>query len=721
MRYSTSARRASPQSVLDIFSPPTAQPPQQAPVQEKAVSQIVKEPPPSPVSTTAPLFVVKDPVQAAITGSATVVQEPAHPPQSYSSYVGGDAVTQESSSTPTTTTTSSSSSSTTDTQLKSLEESYSLESSKASEPAVQEKAVVFGAERIAAERAAQAAEIEKMVQEARAREESRAASTSDMELTVSLARSIDKATAAEWDALANSGGEVNPFLSWAFLHALETSGSVSTGTGWMPQHLLARDGKGNLVGACPLYLKSHSYGEYVFDNSWASASARMGIDYYPKLQSCVPFTPVTGQRILVQEGPLKSAIVETMASAMVQITAQLQVSGLHMTFNTAEESATLARMGFMQRTGIQFHWENRGYKTFEDFLADLKQSKRKCIRQERKSMEKQGLSIRRLRGGAIDRATWDLFYDFYNDTVDKKWGTAYLSREFFHKIGATMPQQVLLVIAEERGVVVAAALNLVGSHAIYGRNWGCAPGREFKNLHFELCYYQAIEEAIVCGLSRVEAGAQGEHKMQRGYLPSFTHSVHYLTDPQLRGAVSSFLERERQQIEYSWQALSVESSPFKAETTYAAMVSKMVEYEDMRQSSIPKGRGKGGGGAPERPSEPGASSSRSSSSSSSRSSSSSSSSSSSPPEAESSTSSGEYTDDDSHPSSSSGDDSYDASAGYENSEDGGEVSTPGGAAGTGAAGTRSSRGGATEQQAGSPGGAAAVESGAEVAPRKEAE
>ncbi|WIA34378.1 hypothetical protein OEZ86_012714 [Tetradesmus obliquus] len=407
-----------------------------------------------------------------------------------------------------------------------------------------------------------------------------------LQLKVQVLRSIDQVTAGEWDALVAAQAEVNPFLKWAFLHALEASKSAVPEEGWGPQHVTVRDAaSGVLLGACPLYLKGHSYGEYVFDSSWANYSHMMGKRYYPKLQACVPFTPVTGNRLLVQPGQLAATVLKALAQTLLTITDEMGVSSLHVTFPTGEEWAALGALGFQQRRGIQYHWENRGYSSFEDFLADLKQSKRKSIRQERKSIAKQGLTVRRLPGSEVTAGQWDTFHSFYQATVDKKWGSAYLTREFWHMLGSELGSEVMLVVAEQQGDTVAAALNLVGSHCVYGRNWGSVGGREFKNLHFEVCYYQAIEEAIARGLPRVEAGAQGEHKLQRGYLPNFTYSAHYMTDPTTRAAVAKFLDREEQQLAYTWQALTLEGSPFKQDKTVEYLVDKMSSYSSLSSLS----------------------------------------------------------------------------------------------------------------------------------------
>jgi len=381
-------------------------------------------------------------------------------------------------------------------------------------------------------------------------------------MSISVVDSIASVSKEEWDACAMGSGEYNPFLSHAFLQILEESGSACREEGWAPQHVLARDDSGALMGCVPMYLKGHSYGEYVFDNSWAQAYQNTGNQYYPKLQSCVPFTPVTGSRLLIADGPYRGEIRSALASALTQVADAVGVSSLHVTFNTEEEWEEMRERGFLARTGVQFHWENHDYKSFDDFLMELKQSKRKNIRQERKKVAAAGIVVKKLRGAEIERRHWDAFYGFYLDTTSRKWGQAYLTEEFFTLLGERMAEDVLLVVAEEAetGAVVAGALNLIGSAALYGRNWGCE--KRYKNLHFELCYYAAIEAAIEWGLPRVEAGAQGEHKIQRGYLPSKTYSSHFIRNPGFAGAVDEFLEKEREGIDNAIDKL-MEQSPFK--------------------------------------------------------------------------------------------------------------------------------------------------------------
>jgi uncharacterized protein len=357
-------------------------------------------------------------------------------------------------------------------------------------------------------------------------------------LQVKLVQGIAQIEARTWDACA---GPDQPFLSHAFLSALEDSGSAGQRTGWLPLHLVAERG-GELIGCAPMYLKSHSYGEYVFDWGWANAYERAGGKYYPKLQVSVPFTPVPGPRLLVRLG-LGAWARATLAHGLVSAAEQLGVSSLHVTFCREDEWHELGRAGLLKRQGVQYHWHNRGYRTFDDFLGALKSSKRKTIRKERARVREQGLTIDVLTGAALTPDIWDAFYPFYRSSVDKRWGGAYLSKRFFQLLGATIPGQVVLMMARHEGRHVAGALNLMGADTLYGRVWGCR--RQFEFLHFEACYYQAIEFAIERGLARVEAGAQGPHKLQRGYEPVPTYSAHWIRDPGFRDAVERFLAQER--------------------------------------------------------------------------------------------------------------------------------------------------------------------------------
>jgi len=370
-------------------------------------------------------------------------------------------------------------------------------------------------------------------------------------IAVRVLRSIDEVSAADWDACA--GPEV-PFVRHAFLRALEDSGSVGAEAGWQPQHLVIPDSDGALLGAVPLYLKSHSYGEYVFDWGWAEAYERAGGRYYPKLQSSVPFTPVTGPRLMVRPGADGLAIRSALTAGLLELTRRFGVSSLHVTYSTRDEWQHLGAAGFLQRKGLQYHWENRGYGSFDDFLAALSSRKRKAIRKERRKVAESGLTLCTLTGSDISPRHWDAFYRFYIATSDRKWGHPYLNREFFRQLGETLAEQVVLVLAEDRGKPVAGALNLRGSDALYGRNWGALG--DYRFLHFEACYYRAIDFAIAEGLARVEAGAQGEHKIQRGYLPVETYSAHWIADPGFREAVENFLQRERHQVEHEIDALT---------------------------------------------------------------------------------------------------------------------------------------------------------------------
>ena len=377
--------------------------------------------------------------------------------------------------------------------------------------------------------------------------------------TIKVLGSIHEVAADAWNACA---GADDPFLNHGFLAALEDSGSVSAETGWIPQHLAALGEDGSVAACAPLYLKSHSYGEYVFDWSWADAYERAGGRYYPKLQAAVPFTPITGRRLLVRPNAPAGA-AEVLAAAMVRLAEQLKVSSLHVTFPTEPEWRTLGDHGWLMRTGYQFHWENRGYLTFDDFLADLSSRKRKAIRKERAAVRDQDVTVRTLTGDAIEERHWDAFYRFYRNTHGRKWGHAYLNRAFFSLLAGAMAERVVLVMAETSdGRPVGGALNILGRDTLYGRYWGCE--EHFRFLHFEACYYRAIDFAIEHGLARVEAGAQGEHKIQRGYLPRPTYSAHWIADPGFRRAVERFLQAERRAAAAEMRLLS-EESPFRKE------------------------------------------------------------------------------------------------------------------------------------------------------------
>ncbi len=379
----------------------------------------------------------------------------------------------------------------------------------------------------------------------------------DPAAAVTLLSSIHDVPADAWDACA---GQANPFVSHAFLSALEDSGAACAEAGWTPRHLVARGADGSVAGCVPLYVKAHSYGEYVFDWAWADAYERAGGRYYPKLQAAVPFTPVTGPRLLVRPGT-PGDVGATLAGALRRIAERSGVSSAHVTFATAAECAGLAADGFLTRIGCQYHWRNEGYGAFEDFLAALTSRKRKAIRKERSEVAAAGLTIRTLTGEAIEARHWQAFYRFYRNTIDRKWAHAYLTRRFFRLLGERLGARVVLVVAETAaGTPVAAALNLLGDEALYGRYWGC--DGDYRFLHFEVCYYRAIEFAIANGLRRVEAGAQGEHKIQRGYLPQPTYSAHWIADARFREAIARFLASEREAIAREMTALA-DASPYR--------------------------------------------------------------------------------------------------------------------------------------------------------------
>ena len=356
--------------------------------------------------------------------------------------------------------------------------------------------------------------------------------------------SITQVQAADWDRCA---GRDNPFVRHAFLSALEESGSSTVETGWHPRHIVLKTPQGAVLGAVPMYLKNHSYGEYVFDHGWADAFERAGGHYYPKLQVSVPFTPVTGPRLLAPPGPGAEAVRTALLSTCVGICDQIGVSSVHITFPSEDEFDLMGEAGLLQRTGIQFHWLNEGYRDFDDFLASLASRKRKQIRKERQAVTDSGLAIAALSGSEIEERHWDAFFAFYQATGSRKWGVPYLTREFFSLLGERMADAVVLVMVEREGRPIAGALNLAGSDTLYGRNWGAIEDHRF--LHFEACYYRAIDYAIVHGLRRVEAGAQGPHKLARGYLPVPTYSAHWVANESLRDAVAHYLEHETREID----------------------------------------------------------------------------------------------------------------------------------------------------------------------------
>ncbi|APO87805.1 GNAT family N-acetyltransferase [Marivivens sp. JLT3646] len=379
-------------------------------------------------------------------------------------------------------------------------------------------------------------------------------------IEISMRSAIADIPAVDWDACANpSGGRpVDPFTTHRFLSALELSGSVGRGTGWDPRYLVATKAD-QIIGVAPLYVKSHSQGEYVFDHSWADALQRAGGQYYPKLQIAVPFTPATGRRFLTRAGNEAEAL-SALIQGTVQLAADNGLSSMHVTFCSEDEAIAGQSMGLLHRVGQQFHWENRGYDSFDDFLNDLSSRKRKAIRKEREQAQRFGGEIQSFTGDEIEPEHWDYFWRFYQDTGSRKWGSPYLTRAFFDIAHDTLRDDMLLVLAISDERPIAGALNFIGRDTLFGRYWGCT--EHHPCLHFELCYYQAIDYAIAHGL-RVEAGAQGEHKLARGYLPTPTHSLHWIANPSFRAAVSDFLDHERQLINEEMEILT-DYGPFKS-------------------------------------------------------------------------------------------------------------------------------------------------------------
>jgi len=380
------------------------------------------------------------------------------------------------------------------------------------------------------------------------------------ELRIVAVNAISDIPAVAWDACANPAGDrpcpvagaaqtsvqeipYNPFLAHGFLSALEASKSVGARAGWQVQHVLVQAPEGTLLAAAPCYLKSHSRGEYVFDHGWAEAYAHAGGNYYPKLQVAVPFTPATGRRLLVRPGARTTDSRQALVGGIVELCRSDGASGVHITFATADEYRFLGELGFLQRTDQQFHWQNAGYGTFDDFLGALSSRKRKTIRREREDALKNGIEVHWLGGDDLTEDVWDHFFAFYMETGSRKWGRPYLTRPFFSLIGEAMREHILLVMAKRAGRWIAGAINFIGSETLFGRHWGAIEHHPF--LHFELCYYQAIDYAIAHKLPRVEAGAQGEHKVARGYMPTTTYSAHYIADPALRRGIADYLPRER--------------------------------------------------------------------------------------------------------------------------------------------------------------------------------
>ena len=389
--------------------------------------------------------------------------------------------------------------------------------------------------------------------------------TANAEFSIRIAAGINAFTCDEWNGFAGTtrGGTengYNPLISYAFLSALEDSGCAVRRTGWQGHHLRLENAQGRLLGAVPCYLKSHSQGEYVFDHGWSDAFERAGGRYYPKLQCAVPFSPVTGPRLLVSKGEDSATVKAGLAAGLKAVTEKLGVSSAHVTFAQESDVATLEASGFLHRTDQQFHFFNEGFSTYDDFLATLASRKRKAMKKERREALANDISIDRLTGKDLTEKAWDDFFAFYMDTGSRKWGRPYLNRQFFSLIGERMADDILLVMAKRNGRYIAGAINFIGSDALYGRNWGCIEDHPF--LHFEVCYHQAIDFAIERKLKVVEAGAQGEHKLARGYRPVTMHSAHYIAHPGLRNAVADYLRRERREVERMGEILE-EHTPFR--------------------------------------------------------------------------------------------------------------------------------------------------------------
>jgi predicted N-acyltransferase len=392
------------------------------------------------------------------------------------------------------------------------------------------------------------------------------------EITLEALPSVSDIPAADWDACANPLADVlasscddtaqsyNPFVSHAFFAAAEASGAATIRTGWGPRHLVAKVDE-RIVGIVPCYLKSHSQGEYVFDRGWADAYERAGGRYYPKLQASVPFTPATGPRLLIRDGVDRAQIGSALAQGLIALCGVSKASSVHVTFAREHEWELLAEHGFLQRTDQQFHWHNQGFSSFDDFLATLNSRHRKAIKRERRdALAAAGITIHWLTGKDITEDAWDAFFAFYMETGSRKWGRPYLNRKFFSLIGESMAKDVLLVMAKRQGRWIAGAINFIGSDTLFGRNWGAIEHHPF--LHFEVCYYQAIDFAIQHRLKIVEAGAQGEHKIARGYLPRTTYSAHFIADRGLRRAIDEYLTRERAYVEEAGRELT-EAGPFR--------------------------------------------------------------------------------------------------------------------------------------------------------------
>ncbi len=384
-------------------------------------------------------------------------------------------------------------------------------------------------------------------------------------VAIRIVPGMEAFSAAEWASLAGASRDdcavpFNPFLSHAFLSSLEDSGCAVARTGWKPQHLRLESANGTLLGAAACYLKSHSQGEYVFDHGWADAYERVGGRYYPKLLAAVPFTPATGPRLLARRGVDAAAARSALAEGLKALTDRLGVSSAHVTFALEDQARALEAAGFLHRTDQQFHFFNEGYGAYDDFLGTLASRKRKALKKERRAALEAGIEIDWLTGPDLTERVWDDFFAFYTDTGGRKWGRPYLNRRFFSLIGERMGRDVLLVMARRNGRYIAGAINFIGADTLFGRNWGCVENHPF--LHFEVCYHQAIDFAIEHKLAKVEAGAQGEHKLARGYMPVTTHSLHYIAHPGLREAVADYLERERRDVALMGEYLA-ERGPFR--------------------------------------------------------------------------------------------------------------------------------------------------------------
>ena len=375
--------------------------------------------------------------------------------------------------------------------------------------------------------------------------------TTTTELTATIHATTAEIPAAVWNGLApgSDGRPDNPFLDHAFFLALEQSGSAGRRTGWQPQHVLLRGADDKPVGLMPLFLKSHSQGEYVFDHGWADAFKRAGGEYYPKLQCALPFTPVTAPKLLAETADVRRALLH----AAETLATNNNISSVHATFVPEDEASLASRSGWLLRHDTQFHWHNQDFSCFDDFLATLSSRHRKVTKRERREALGDGLTVRWLTGTDLTEAVWDAFFEFYQDTGSRKWGRPYLNRSFFSLLSAAMADRILLMFAYDGATPIAGTLSLIGKDRLFGRYWGAT--REVPFLHFELCYYQAIDYAIAHRLPVVEAGAQGEHKMARGYAPSTTRSVHWIGHPGLRNAVAAFLEQERASVEHEQQVL----------------------------------------------------------------------------------------------------------------------------------------------------------------------